>query len=274
MDLDYFLKIWTDKDDGPKPPGWDKRAWDKRAEEFNSHESDERLDKVTELLASKELLKNDSIVLDIGCGPGKFALAFARKAKYVVGVDISPRMIQFAEENAAAAGQKNVEFREIDWRKADLADLQWKNKFSLVTAIMSPALSSRENLDKMIEATSGSGFLCHFMERNDSVYDALKPIADIRSRADDYGNRALYCSFNILWHYKLYPEIAYFHTERQDIRPLKEAEKHYLNRLEAKTELTGEQRAKVRDFLSLRQENGFIKEEITAKVACVFWRNK
>lgn len=43
-------------------------------------------------------------VLDVGCGPGAFARLLAQRGARVVGVDLSPRMIEHARADAAAAG--------------------------------------------------------------------------------------------------------------------------------------------------------------------------
>jgi SAM-dependent methyltransferase len=43
-------------------------------------------------------------VLDVGCGPGRHAVALARRGVEVVGVDISQRFLDVAEEAAEAAG--------------------------------------------------------------------------------------------------------------------------------------------------------------------------
>jgi SAM-dependent methyltransferase len=49
-------------------------------------------------------------VLDLGCGPGQLALAFAPLAGEVVGLDPEPEMLRVAREEAARAGRA-VEFR-------------------------------------------------------------------------------------------------------------------------------------------------------------------
>ncbi len=54
-------------------------------------------------------------VLDVGCGPGRHALALARRGMEVVGVDHAPAFVRLARE-AAAAEALAVEFVELDVR--------------------------------------------------------------------------------------------------------------------------------------------------------------
>ena len=52
-------------------------------------------------------LKGDEIVLDFGCGSGKFSYWIAPRVKLIVGLEITPEMIELAERNRTA---DNVEF--------------------------------------------------------------------------------------------------------------------------------------------------------------------
>jgi SAM-dependent methyltransferase len=56
-------------------------------------------------------LKGDELVLDFGCGSGRFSYWIAPRVKKVVGLEITPTMIEVAEENRTA---KNVEFMIYD----------------------------------------------------------------------------------------------------------------------------------------------------------------
>jgi SAM-dependent methyltransferase len=56
-------------------------------------------------------LKGDELVLDFGCGSGRMAYWIAPRVRKVVGLDISPEMIDLAERNRTA---RNVEFMLYD----------------------------------------------------------------------------------------------------------------------------------------------------------------
>jgi tRNA G46 methylase TrmB len=51
------------------------------------------------------------IVLDIGCGSGKFTLKIARKAKQVMGIDISTIGLAQARRNMTRTRLRNADFR-------------------------------------------------------------------------------------------------------------------------------------------------------------------
>src|SRR5262247_3071187 len=55
-------------------------------------------------------LRGDERVLDVGCGAGHTALAFARHAHEVVALDMTQEMLDEARRLAAQRGLKNVGF--------------------------------------------------------------------------------------------------------------------------------------------------------------------
>lgn len=58
-------------------------------------------------------------VLDLGCGPGLYAVLLARAGLRVTGIDFGPAVVAHAREQAAAAGVAG----QVDIIEADLADL-------------------------------------------------------------------------------------------------------------------------------------------------------
>ncbi|MFC5759178.1 class I SAM-dependent methyltransferase [Rhizobium sp. GCM10022189] len=62
-------------------------------------------DRLIERVTERTGLRSGDRVLDLGCGPGPLAVAFARLAGAdVTGIDPEPEMLDAARENAAAAG--------------------------------------------------------------------------------------------------------------------------------------------------------------------------
>ena len=75
-------------------------------------------------------LNESSRVIDLGCGPGLYANRLARRGAKVTGVDISPRSIEYAREQAAKDGL------EIDYRLGDYLETDLGSDYDLVTMIM------------------------------------------------------------------------------------------------------------------------------------------
>jgi len=68
-------------------------------------------------------------VLDVACGPGILACAFARVAKHVTGIDITPAMLDRARLLQEERGLTNV-----TWRQGDVLPLPYPDaSFSMVS---------------------------------------------------------------------------------------------------------------------------------------------
>lgn len=53
-------------------------------------------------------LGEDSVVVDLGCGTGVFAIAVAPRCRQVIAVDVSPAMVRLLRQRVADAGLGNV----------------------------------------------------------------------------------------------------------------------------------------------------------------------
>jgi SAM-dependent methyltransferase len=68
-------------------------------------------------------------VLDLACGIGRHSLELARRGFEVVGVDISPELLEMAEREAEAQSL------EISFVQADLRELDLEDEFDLVLSL-------------------------------------------------------------------------------------------------------------------------------------------
>jgi len=66
------------------------------------------------LLVDAASFEGSETVLDLGCGPGHTAMACARKAASVIGIDVTPEMVVAATALASQRSLTNVEFRVGD----------------------------------------------------------------------------------------------------------------------------------------------------------------
>jgi ubiquinone/menaquinone biosynthesis C-methylase UbiE len=83
-------------------------------------------------LLNSPLLPSSGRVLDLGCGEGLFSLLFAAQGFQVVGVDISPSAVEWAQQRAQQQGFSNTTFIVGD--VTHLTDLP-RNDFDLVLSV-------------------------------------------------------------------------------------------------------------------------------------------
>jgi ubiquinone/menaquinone biosynthesis C-methylase UbiE len=70
------------------------------------------------------------MVLDVACGPGLLACAFAKVAKHVTGIDVTPRMLE-----QASAVQRQNGLHNLTWHEGEVPPLPYPDAdFSIVSA--------------------------------------------------------------------------------------------------------------------------------------------
>lgn len=90
----------------------DHHFWDNLAEKYAAQPvanvpAFERKKAIT-----RDHLRPDSSVLELGCGTGSLALSMARHAGHIHGLDISAEMLRIADQKRQAGGIANVSFRQ------------------------------------------------------------------------------------------------------------------------------------------------------------------
>jgi ubiquinone/menaquinone biosynthesis C-methylase UbiE len=69
-------------------------------------------------------------VLDVACGPGLLACAFARVTKHATGIDMTPAMLEQARQSQQEQGLNNV-----NWQQGDVYSLPFPpDQFSIVSS--------------------------------------------------------------------------------------------------------------------------------------------
>lgn len=64
------------------------------------------------------------VIADLGAGEGTFSLLLAQRAKRVISVDNSPKMVEYGAELARKQGVKSLEYRLGDLEKLPIADAE------------------------------------------------------------------------------------------------------------------------------------------------------
>lgn len=74
----------------------------------------------------KKILRKNSIILDLGCGPGLYAEKLCRKGHKVTGIDFSENTISYAKKNAE---RENL---NIDYKCEDFFNLKYFEEYDVV----------------------------------------------------------------------------------------------------------------------------------------------
>ncbi|MDQ4149213.1 MAG: class I SAM-dependent methyltransferase [Actinomycetota bacterium] len=113
----------------PPPKDWYSALADHLGEAYLSYEFTQGTKEEVDFLFHALALRPADRLLDVGCGPGRHAIEFARRGVMVVGIDISSRFLNIARKRAEEAGV-GVSFFEMD-----AGELPFEDEFDAVISI-------------------------------------------------------------------------------------------------------------------------------------------
>jgi len=98
----------------------EKAFWNKLADKYSRRPVSDEAGYQKKLELTREYLRPDMEVLEIGCGTGSTAIAHAPYVNHIRATDLSTRMVEIAEDKAKDAGIDNVTFEALSIDALDI----------------------------------------------------------------------------------------------------------------------------------------------------------
>ncbi|MBF0302924.1 MAG: class I SAM-dependent methyltransferase [Desulfamplus sp.] len=139
------------------------KRWDRMAGGFNkrsgSPEALKRKEKILSMLKASGALKNGAKVLDIGSGPGNWAIPMAEAGAVITALEPSGEMIKELKKRAEDKEVSHlINIVQKTWQEFDIKKEGFEGRFDLVFASMTPGISNPETLRKAMKAARFRGF--------------------------------------------------------------------------------------------------------------------
>ncbi len=183
--------------------------WDKVSRSYNTNNkeiSSKGIKKSIDMFKRNNCLFPGIKILEIGCGTGLLARTLAEQDALVTAIDFSLGMLERFRKDTPKNLEKNLNIIQMDWKKAELKQLGWENKFDLVIAFMSPAVSTPETLIKMMNASNNACAIKGWTgKRKHPILDGLWK--RIMGNELDDKVASLIIKFNLLFAMELFPEL-------------------------------------------------------------------
>lgn len=270
MDIKMIMDLW-------KPNTRNAKAgvewWNGNAEKYSARELPTAESSMGMRLIKQEGMIGESCkVLDVGCGGGRFSFALDAAGADVTGTDFSPRMIEEAQKQQEKIGSK-VHFSVDNWHTISLEEKDWKGKFDLVLAHMTPAVVSAETFLKLSEASRNWVLMVKPTRRTNSVLDELNKLvgADRDTKSLD---EAVAYAFDLLWLKGCCPKIEYENQVWKSDMPLEKAVEEYTLRISSTHELSEKDKSAIRLHLESIAEDGIVHETTHTTIVAMYWQVK
>ena len=205
-------------------PGHTAKVWDERAKsweiDFNNPQKEKskgRVESTMEYLQNRGILLPSYSVADIGCGPGRFTIEFAKHTQKALGLDISEKMLEMGKTYAEKENMKNASFKICDFRTLDIEKENLKGQFDIVFTSITPAIYGTDALEKSMEMSRKYCFnSTHIYSRSELKNKILKEVFN-KDNVVFRDSFWFYSLFNLLLLRGYYPETSYYLKHEETI---------------------------------------------------------
>jgi SAM-dependent methyltransferase len=280
FDAAFWQSAWDDAIAADKNRDKAQKAvevWNRRAKSYDKNVGTEsgnrRVEEALAFLNTYGILQNKTRILDIGCGPGNFTVAFAELGHEVVAVDPAENMLAMLEDKLKRRPdlQRLVTIVKADWVPLALGTYGWESAFDLVFASMTPGVQDVATLQKAMKASKGFVYLSRFAgpRMQPSVEAIWEHFED-----SPYYSRSLDILFPYNWLYTsgYKPALHYAHWERNHSQPVEEAVDEIKNILELRMNVNAQVEEVIHNYVSAQTgPDGLFSEAKGATSAMILW---
>jgi len=211
-------------------------------------------------------------ILDIGSGPGSFAIPFAETGAQVWALDPAEKMIEILQKEAAKKNLTSIQTFTEKWEDVDLESRGWFKKFDLVFASMSPGINSLDTIKKMLAASKSYCYISSFA--GPRIYPLQETIAR-RILGEDYQTYTpdIIYPFNILYAMGYLPNVLFEENYSEREVDLEDVYYEIITHIAMYTQITPEIQAVVEDYLqkNRNKENKVVKKT-KSRIGMLLWQ--
>lgn len=251
--------------------------WDRRAEGYDrqsrSPESRAWRAELLAWLASRGAVKPGFRVLDIGAGPGSFALPLAARVRRVTALEPAAGMAEILRRRIKQSALRNLVVDPRAWGEVELEREGWVGAFDLVFASMSPGVDGPEALERMNRASRRFCFLGGWSGAQwgqwGQARSELWPLLFAEPQGQ-YPHDVLY-AFGLLYARGFRPELRFrWRESRRDLEP-EEAELELGQLFERYTPLTAAVRRRIGRYVRERARDGRFRQAARQCQGLLLW---
>ncbi len=249
--------------------------WNKFAANYDKKHTqgkkDERVEKVISILKEKQFLDSKTKVLDVGCGPGNYALPLSKICNSVTALDGAVEMCRQLEKKIKTEKAYNIKVLHRLWEDVDIKAEGLYETFDLVFASMNPGVRDYDTLNRMNLASKKNCCLIFWAEGSSS--QARKDLWQILFNEEDsgYGGAGIIYPFNLLFSMGYYPEIQYIDSEWRHEETVEEAIESLCRTFWLFAEITPEVKEIISDYVREKAENNTFVQQTRARLGVVTW---
>ncbi len=249
--------------------------WNRKAESFQKNiMSDKHKKKVNETL---HWLKQEGVtlegaeILDIGAGPGPFTFPLAEAAQEVVALEPVESMVEYLRKKMNDEGYNNIQILPLPWEEVNIEKENFKERFDLVFASMTPGINNLETLRKALACSKKYFYLNAFAGKreNDMLNELWMRLTG--TKMPPWPDHIFYIH-NLLYTEGYELTLNVWEEKRVEEHPLQEAAHNLLLSLQSYIDPYPGLEEEIDNFVQEKATNGTLKQTIVSKVGSILIR--
>lgn len=247
----------------------DREYWSKRAADFSNARSSNDFEYGRMVLGAlwSRMLTPQSVVLDVGAGPGTFIIPFSRKVRRIDAIEPAPGMVDKIRENANRAGITNFCILNSTWQDVDLESISGRYDLVISSLVLWIFRDVWHQLLRMEEASRGyCCIVANVANSNKHVEILWKRVTGCDDKWPSISEYPLI--FSILHSKGRKPNVSIIEYTYE--RSVEDKVMHIKSLFERRIPVTQEMENTIREYFIELSENGKVKEPGMSAVIC--WR--
>lgn len=201
-------------------------------------------------------------ILDIGCGPGTYAIPFSKHAKHIIATDSSKGMLARLKDDCDAFGISNIETV-----LCDCTEIPSEYGSDLVFCSLCPPMNSPESLEYMMSLGKTSAYVssCSFSDGLEiRIWNAL---------GKDYS----YCGYNTDYPYRYLKSSGFdatlelFSQKNHSEFTVEQSIARFESLISRYRNLDDEMRSKIAQTVEDDSEDGIVYTDTTVTMGLLIW---
>lgn len=251
-----------------------KHFWDMKAKKYPLPFDEQGLigatGEVLAIMKKHGIILSGKKILDIGCGPGTFALPIAREAAWVTGLDISVTMLAMFNDAIKKYGVRNVDNVRASWKELDAISSHFAKAFDIVLTAMSMAVTDWDDLIKMEQcAREWCVYIGWGKKRRDALMDEVFQAHGMRLKTPPGAATIA----ELLFKRNRQPNIDYIETSWDWQGTVDEAIEDLAGHIELEGYGTVPDRKIMRGIIEKYAESGVVRHTTYVEEGIIIWRS-
>lgn len=241
------------------------------ASQTDGRDAEERREKIIERLKREGVLKPGMKVLDIGAGPGNWAISLSQISEHLTAIEPSSEMVNILEERMKKESVTNIRVIQERWEDIDLEKYGLKHQYDLVIASMTPGVNNRETLEKLMAASCGYCYMSGFSGQGRlKAYEELWQFIFKESIGENPGD--IIYPFNLLYAIGYRPSLEFSSWEQNSDLQIDEAVEDIMAFLWDYVDDTPKIRKKVERYVNELAVSGIFRKKKEFCQGHILWK--